>query len=107
MYGALRHMINVNAYRFRVLNRKKYPHPSSFLSVRSKFGIISSRMSCFGRVCIRKKDFVERTRIFIKEFRARGYPLKDIHGFVGRFLRKKSLQFTMKGIMESLFKNVL
>ena len=89
------------------IDQKKYPHPSSFLSVRSKLGIITSRLSCFGRFCIRKKDFVERTRIFIKEFRARGYPLKDIHGFAGRFLKRNPLQFTMKGIMESLFKSVL
>ena len=70
------------------IDQKKYPHPSSFLSVRSKYGIITSRMSCFGRVNIRKKGFIERRRLFIKEFRDRGYPLKEIRNFAGRFLKE-------------------
>ena len=48
------------------IDQKKYPHPSSFLSIRSKFGIVTSRMSCFGRVNIRKKDFIGRLQIFIR-----------------------------------------
>ena len=85
------------------IDQKKYPHPSSFLSTRSKFGIITSRMSCFGRVNIRKRDFIERMRIFILEFRNRGYPLKQIRNFAGRFLKRKPLHFNVKGLMKNLF----
>ena len=89
------------------IDQKKYPHPSSFLSIRSKFGIVTSRMSCFGRVNIRKKDFIERSQIFIREFFDRGYPLKEIRSFVGRFLKKNPLQFTAKGLLHYILKNII
>jgi len=89
------------------IDQKKYPHPSSFLSVRSKYGIITSRMSCFGRVNIRKKDFIERTRLFIKEFRDRGYPLKEIRNFAGRFLKSNPLHFTVKGLLNNIFEKMI
>ena len=89
------------------IDQKNYPHPSSFLSVRSKYGIITSRMSCFGRVNIRKKDFIERTRLFIKEFRDRGYPLKEIRNFAGRFLKRNPLHFIVDGVLGKLFKDIL
>ena len=89
------------------IDQKKYPHPSSFLSIRSKFGFVTSRMSCFGRVKIRKKDFIERSQIFIRVFFDRGYPLKEIRNFVGRFLKKNPLQFTVKGLLNNMFKNII
>jgi hypothetical protein len=89
------------------IDQKKYPHPTSFLSVRSKFGIITSRMSCFGRVNRRKKDFIERTRRFIKEFRDRGYQLNEIRRFAGKFLKRNPLHFTVNGVLGKLFKDIL
>jgi len=46
------------------VNSLKYPHPTSFLSVRSKFGIITSRLCCFSRICQRKRDFIMRSRFY-------------------------------------------
>jgi hypothetical protein len=89
------------------IDQKKYPHPTSFLSVRSKFGIITSRMSCFGRVNRRKKDFIERTRRFLKEFRDRGYQLNEIRRFAGKFLKRNPLHFTVNGVLGKLFKDIL
>ena len=56
---------------------------------------------------LHSKEGFCRKIIFISEFCARGYPSKEIHDFVGRFLKRNPLQFTMKGIMESLFKSVI
>jgi hypothetical protein len=89
------------------IDQKKYPHPSSFLSVRSKYGIITSRMSCFGRVNTINKYFIERTRLFIKEFHDRGYPLKEIRNFAGRFLKRNPLHFTVKGLLNNIFKKMI
>ena len=89
------------------IDQKKYPHPTSFLSVRSKYGIITSRMSCFGRINIRKKDFIHRARKFFREFRDRGYPLKEIRNFAGRFLKRNPLQFGANGLLGNLFVGIL
>jgi hypothetical protein len=78
------------------VNSLKYPHPSSFLSARSKFGIITSRLCCFSRICQRKKDFIARARIFLGEFRERGYPLNKIRSFVLRFLKVTPLHFHVR-----------
>ena len=75
------------------VNSLKYPHPTSFLSVRSKFGIITSRLCCFRRICQRKRDFIVRSRMFFTEFRSRGYPLNRIRSFVTRFVKVYPLQF--------------
>ena len=64
-------------------------------------------MLCFGRVNIRKKDLIERFQIFIREFFDHGYPLKEIRYFVGRFLKKNPLQFTAKGLLNNIFKNMI
>ena len=89
------------------IDQKKYPHPSSFLSIRPKFGIVTSRMSCFGRVNIRKKDLIERSQIFIREFYDRGYPLKEIRSIAGRFLKMNPLQFVVKGLLNNIFKKMI
>ena len=86
------------------VDQKKYPHPSSFLSVRSKFGIITSRMSCFARICTRRDDFVTWVRKLIREFRERGYPIREIRIFVMRFLRTNPLDFMSEGISKLIFR---
>ena len=72
-----------------------------------KFDIVPSRMSCFGRVNIRRKDFIERSQIFFQEFFDRGYLLKENRNFVGRFLKKKPLQFSVKGLLNNISKNIM
>ena len=71
----------------------KYPDPSSFLSYRSKYGIITSRLHCFGRICHRKVDFVTRSRKFLKEFLSRGYSKSATSIHVKRFLKTNPLAF--------------
>ena len=71
----------------------KYPHPSCFISERAKLGIITSRLHGFGRICTRRSDFVERARMFLQEFRGRGYSVSRMWGYVLRFLRKVPLAF--------------
>ena len=44
------------------IKQLKYPHPSCFLSDRSKYGIITSRFWSFGRICKRKCDFKARAK---------------------------------------------
>ena len=71
----------------------KYPHPSCFISERAKLGIITSRLHGFGRICTRRNDFIERARMFLQEFEARGYSVSHMWGYVLRFLRKVPLAF--------------
>ena len=71
----------------------KYPHPSCFISERAKLGIITSRLHGFGRICTRRSDFIERARMFLREFRGRGYSVSRMWGYVLRFLRKVPLAF--------------
>ena len=55
------------------IDQTKYPHPSCFLSERSQYGMITSRLHCFGRICHKKVDFVQRSRKFVRDFLDRGY----------------------------------
>ena len=75
------------------VNQRQYPDPSCFLSERSKYGIITSRLHCFGRICLRKKDFMARTHKFLKEFYDRGYSKSKINKYVKKFLRGVPLEF--------------
>jgi len=61
----------------------KYPDPSCYISDRAKFGII----------CTRRADFVRRARMFLREFRARGYPVRRMWRYVLRFVRTIPLAF--------------
>ena len=78
------------------VNLVRYPHPSCFLSDRSKYGIITSRMHCFGRVCQRRADFIHRARLFLREFQARSYSAREVRRYVVRFLRRVPLQFHVR-----------
>ena len=71
----------------------KYPHTSCFISDRAKFGIITSRLHGFSRICVRRRDFVERVRLFLREFRGRGYAVGRMWGYVRRFVRTVPLPF--------------
>ena len=71
----------------------KYPDPSCYISDRAKFGIITSRLHGFGRICTRRADFVRRARMFLREFRSRGYPVRRMWGYVLRFVRTVPLAF--------------
>ena len=55
------------------INQTKFPHASSFLSSRSKFGIVTSQLMRFSRVCTREQDFTYRERKFLSDF------LKQMH----------------------------
>ena len=78
------------------VNSLKYPHTSSFLSVRSKYGIITSRLHCFSRICHRKSDFIQRSKMFLLEFKARGYPTAEIRAFILRFLKVQPVRFPFR-----------
>ena len=71
----------------------KYPHPSCFISNRAKFGIITSRLHAFSRVCVRRRDFVTRVRMFLQEFQGRGYSRARVWSYVRRFVRTVPLPF--------------
>ena len=74
----------------------RYPHPTCFLSDRSKLGIVTSRLFCFSRICMRKKDFIARARLFLSEFVERGYSRASIRRYVQRFLKRVPLFFTVR-----------
>ena len=78
------------------VNSLKYPHVSCFLSDRSKYGIITSRLHAFSRVCQRKCDFIARSRIFLRAFRARGYSAARIRSFVMRFLKTVAIPYAFR-----------
>jgi hypothetical protein len=71
----------------------KFPHVSSFLAQRSKYGIIISQLHRFSRLCTRKKDFIERTKSFLDEFYQRGYCRDQIRKYIHHFLRQNDLTF--------------
>ena len=81
------------------IHQSKFPHPSCFLSDRSKFGIVTSRLWCFGRICKRKCDFKERAKIFCSEFLNRGYTRGRVKAFVVKFLRKVPLAFPIENVI--------
>ena len=78
------------------VDQSKYPHPTCFLSYRSKFGIITSRLHCFARICLRKVDFIHRARIFLREFAQKGYSKRQISIFCSRFLKSVPLEFPVE-----------
>ena len=78
------------------VNQTKFPDPSCFLSNRSKYGIVTSRLHCFGRICSRKVDFVERATAFLNEFLERGYSKKQVTIFTRRFLKSVPLAFPIE-----------
>ena len=89
--------------------QKKYPHPSCFLLDRSKFGIITSRLFCFGQISQRKEDFIHITNMFLMELRARGYTKSRMYVFVKKFLRRFPLNFFVRRrgrFIKALFNNV-
>ena len=75
------------------IEQRKYPHPSSFLSHKAMYGVITSRLHCFARICTRKSDFIERSRIFLREFLSRGYSRAETAKFVARFLKSVPTSF--------------
>ena len=81
------------------ISKLKYPHPSCFLSGRSKLGIVTSRLWCFGRICKRKCDFKARAKKFCSEFLKRGYASGRVRAFVVRFLRKVPLAFPVENVI--------
>ena len=81
------------------IHQSKFPHPSCFLSDRSKFGIVTSRLWCFGRICKRKCDFKARARKFCSEFLNRGYARGRVKAFVVKFLRKVPLAFPIENVI--------
>ena len=74
----------------------KYPHPSCYISKHAKYGIITSRLHCFGRICTRRSDFVARVRLFLREFGARGYHGVKIQRMVVKFLQRVPLAFPVR-----------
>jgi len=89
------------------VSQKRYPHPSCFISDRSKFGIITSRLHCFNRICQRRGDFVDRCRIFFREFLSRGYTKTRVRAFAMRFFKSVPTTFplpnSLKHFVGSLF----
>ena len=80
------------------IEQRKYPHPSSFLSHSAMYGIVTSRLHCFSRICNRRTEFVHRSRIFLREFLARGYARAETAKFVARFLKSVPTYFHVKNI---------
>ena len=89
------------------ISQKRYPHPSCYISDRSKFGIITSRLHCFNRICQKRNDFVERCKIFIREFMSRGYSKTRVRFFCIRFFKSVPTSFPLprrlKHFVNSLF----
>ena len=89
------------------ISQKRYPHPSWYISDRSKFGIITSRLHCFNRICQKRNDFVERCKIFIREFMSRGYSKTRVRFFCIRFFKSVPTSFplprSLKQFVNSLF----
>ena len=75
------------------------------------YGVITSRLHCFARICTRKSDFIERSRIFLREFLSRGYSREETTKFVARFcpeIRADILpRFTHSALCEGLDEGML
>jgi hypothetical protein len=85
----------------RPLNRisqEKYPHATTFLSSRSKFGVITSQFYRFARICTKKVDFVKRAQSFLRDFRAQEHSPQTMRGFVTRFITKGQLNFHVESV---------
>ena len=69
------------------IKQRKYPCPSSFISDTAKFGVITSRLHCFNRICMRREDFIQRANLFLLEFLDKGYSRREVTSYVCRFLK--------------------
>ena len=79
------------------IQRLRYPHVSCFLSDRSKYGIVTSWLYCFSRLCLRRSDFVSRLRILARDFLARGYCRSSVRRKIRKFLRWMPISFMLMG----------
>ena len=88
------------------INQTKFPHASSFLSSRSKFGIVTSQLMRFSRVCTREQDFTYRARKFLSDFLKQMHSPKTTRKYVLKFLRRVPVSFpfgNVKHFVRSLF----
>ena len=88
------------------INQTKFPHASSFLSSRSKFGIVTSQLMRFSRVCTREQDFTYRARKFLSYFLKQMHSPKTTRKYVLKFLRRVPVSFPFgnaKHLVRSLF----
>ena len=88
------------------INQTKFPHASSFLSSRSKFGIVTSQLMRFSRVCTREQDFTYRARKFLSDFLKQMHSPRTTRKYVLKFLRRVPVSFPFgnaKHLVRSLF----
>ena len=80
------------------IQRLRFPHVSCFLSDRSKYGIVTSRLHCFSRLCLRRSDYIYRLKIFVRDFLARGYCRSRVERTIRKFLRSMPLSFPVEKV---------
>ena len=80
------------------IQRLRFPHVSCFLSDRSKYGIVTSRLYCFSRLCLRRSDFIYRLRGFARDFLARSYCRSRVERTIRKLLRSMPLSFPVERV---------
>ena len=69
------------------LKLNKFPHPSSKLSARCKYGVITSQLHRYTVACTRRQDFIPVAVELYKAFVDKGYNRRMIDRYFERFIR--------------------
>jgi len=69
------------------LKLNKFPHPSSKLSVRCKYGVITSQLHRYTVACTRRQDFIPVAVDLYKAYVDKGYNRGMIDRYFERFIR--------------------
>ena len=69
------------------LKLNKFPHPSSKLSTRCKYGVITSQLHRYTVACTRRQDFIPVAVELYKAFVDKGYRRRTIDRYFERFIR--------------------
>ena len=69
------------------LKLNKFPHPSSKLSTRCKYGVITSQLHRYTVACTRRQDFIPIAVDLYKAYVDKGYKRNIIDRYFERFIR--------------------
>ena len=75
------------------LKLNKFPHPTSKLSTRCKYGVITSQLHRYNVACTRRRDFLHPAHELYRTYLKKGYHRQKVHQYFGRFLRRHVLHY--------------
>jgi hypothetical protein len=78
------------------LKLNKFPHPDSCMSVKCKYGVITSQCHRFLICCSSPRSYLNAATKLFDEYIAKGYELVTISKYFEKFVRSKSQQLCLR-----------